>query len=499
MRRTRPSFCQERRALLPALLGAVLFALAPGCVECATAEELASDGKYVDAIRLLDQTWRQNGRLSPQELSLYVDVYYRYGEQLLEKGDANNAKACFLKVAGLDRRHADAHYRLGIIEKQARNFQSALSHLRAVIALGSLHSPEANTAIIEIGKESLEAAEKAMNEGQVAAARAYLDFVATNYVGEERNKALELATYRLNPLSHASAEYNRAAGLLSARDKTEAVKILRGIAGSYPETFFARKANQVLEELGEKVIVVRTATGLQLPPAWRRKETRHFEVYYEKEIFFNRIAPAAERVLPQIFALFGYPQPSWDKKCKIYLFSNLSDWKEFLATNKGKVLEWYEAFTIENAMEIYLYETKDTSNMVGNILPHELTHVVLHTVVGDLSHTPLWFQEGLAQLHDERRREDSPRMIRTIQRTNAYIPLNDLVSLRGYPADAEKVSSFYLESLVLMDLLLDRFGGPKIREMAEAFRQPVAFDLVLQKVLGITLADLEKLWKRQVE
>ena len=188
-----------------------------------------------------------------------------------------------------------------------------------------------------------------------------------------------------------------------------------------------------------------------------------------------------------------------DKKCKIYLFSNLSDWKEFLATNRGKVLEWYEAFTIENAMEIYLYETKDTSNMVGNILPHELTHVVLHTVVGDLSHTPLWFQEGLAQLHDERRREDSSRMVRTMQRTNVYIPLNALVSLKGYPADAEKVSSFYLESLVLMDLLLDRFGGPKIREMAEAFRQPVAFELVLQKVLGIALADLEKLWKRQVE
>ena len=499
MRRTRPSFCQEKSALLPALFATVLLSLATGCVECATAEELASEGKYVDSIRLLDQTWRQNGRLSPQELSLYVDVYYRYGEQLLEKGDGSNAKACFLKVAGLDRRHADAHYRLGIIEKQARNFQSALSHLRAVIALGSLHSPEANTAIIEIGKESLEAAEKAMNEGQVATARAYLDFVATNYVGEERNKALELATYRLNPLSHAAAEYGRAAGLLSARDKTEAVKILRGIAGSYPETFFARRANKVLEELGEKVIVVRTATGLQLPPAWRRKETRHFEVYYEKEIFFNRIAPAAERVLPQIFALFGYPQPSWDKKCKIYLFSNLSDWKEFLATNKGKVLEWYEAFTIENAMEVYLYETKDTSNMVGNILPHELTHVVLHTVVGDLSHTPLCFQEGLAQLHDERRREDSSRMVRTIQRTNAYIPLNDLVSLRGYPADAEKVSSFYLESLVLMDLLLDRFGGPKIREMAEAFRQPVAFELVLQKVLGIALTDLEKLWKRQVE
>ena len=484
---------------LPAFLAAVFFPLSPLCGEPAPPEELARQGRYVDAIRLLDQTWRQNGRLSPQELALYVGVYYSYGEQLLLKGDVNNAKACFLKVAGLNRKHADAQYRLGIIEKQANNFRSALSYLREAIALRSSHSPEANTAILEIGSESLAAAEKAMDEGQVAMARAYLDFVATDYTGEERGKALDLATYKLNSLARAAAEYNQAAELLSARDKAGAVRALRGIAGSYPDTFFARKANQTLEELGEKIIVVRTATGLELPPAWRRKETPHFEVYYEKEIFFNRIAPAAERVLPQIFALFGYPQPTWKTKCKIYLFSSLSDWRRFLATNKGKVLEWSEAFAIEGAMEIYLYETKDTSNMVGNILPHELTHIVHHTVVGNMSHTPLWFQEGLAQLHDESRRKQSRRTVRTLRHTNAYIPLNELVSLGGYPADAAKVSTFYLESLVLVDLLLEQFGGLKIRAMAQAFKQPVPFESVLQRAIGITFADLEKLWKREVE
>lgn len=495
----RPRLHQKIRAILPAFLSAVVFGLAPACAESGSAEDLAREGRYVEAIRLLDQTWRQNGSLSPQELSLYVSVYYQYGEQLLAKGDANNARACFLKVVGLNRKQADAHYRLGMIEKQAGNFRGALSYLRTAIALGSSHAPEANTAITEIAKQSLEGAQQAMDEGQVATARAYLDFVATNYVGEERNKALDLATYRLNPLSRAAAEYNRAAGLLSARDKTQAVKLLRGVAAAYPETFFARRANQVLEELGEKIIVVRTATGLQLPPAWRRKETPYFEVYYEKEIFFNRIAPAAEKILPQIFALFGYAQPTWNRKCKIYLFSNLSDWKEFLATNKGKVLEWYEAFTIEDAMEIYLYETRDTSNMVENILPHELTHVVHHTVVGDMSHTPLWFQEGLAQLHDEDQRKQSRRTIRTLRRTNTYIPLNELISLAGYPADAGKVSTFYLESLVLVDLLMEQFGGLKIRAMAEAFKQPNPFESVLQRAFGITFADLEKVWKREVE
>lgn len=499
MTTTRPSLHQKHRTFFPAFLAAVFFALSPLCGEPAPPEELAGQGEYVDAIRLLDQTWRQNGRLSPQELTLYVDVYYRYGEQLLQRGDINNAKACFLKVVALNRGHADAHYRLGIIEKHANNFQAALSYLREGIALGSSHSPDANTAILDIARESLAAAEKAMDEGQVALARAYLDFVATNYAGEERGKALELATYRLTPLSRAAAEYNRAAGLLSARDKTEAVRVLRGIAGSYPDTFFARKANQVLDGLGEKIIVVRTATGLELPPAWRRKETPHFEVYYEKEIFFNRIAPAAERVLPQIFALFGYPQPTWETKCKIYLFSSLSDWRRFLATNKGKVLEWSEAFAIEGAMEIYLYETKDTSNMVGNILPHELTHVVHHTVVGNMSHTPLWFQEGLAQLHDESRRKQSRRAVRTLRRTSAYIPLTELVTLGGYPADAGKVSSFYLESLALADLLLEQFGGVKIRAMAEAFKQPISFEAALQRALGITFTDLEKLWKKEVE
>jgi tetratricopeptide (TPR) repeat protein len=461
--------------------------------------ELARERKYIEVIQSLDQTWRSKGQLSPQELKLYVDTYYLYGEGLLKKGDAQNARACFLRVISLDRRHANSYYQLGMIEKEAKNYQKALPYLRTSISLRSLHSPEANKAVLEIAKECLASAEKAMDEGEVATARAYLDFVIANFVGEDRNKALDLATYRLTLLTRAASEFNRAARLLSAGSRDDGVKMLRGIAGSYPDTFFARRANQVLEKLGEKIIVVRTATGLQLPPAWKRKETPHFEVYYEKEIFFNRIAPAAEKVLPRIFALFGYPKPTWDRKCKIYLFSNLSDWKKFLATNKGKVLEWYEAFAIEHAMEIYLYETRDTSEMVESILPHELTHVVLHSVVGDVSHTPLWFQEGLAQLHDEPRKKNAQRMIPTLRRTSAYIPLEELVSLRGYPAETEKVSTFYMESLALVNLFFEKFGGVKIREMALAFRQPVSFEFVLQKVFGMTFTDLEKLWKKNVE
>jgi len=432
-------------------------------------------------------------------LKLYVDVYYLYGEEFLKKGDVKNAGACFLRVIGLDRRHANSHYQLGIIEKQAKNYQKALPYLRTAISLGSAHSPEANKAIIQIAKESLSAAEKAMSEGQVATARAYLNFVSSNFTGEDRNKALELATYKLNPLSRAAAEYARARRLLSARDKAVAVKVLRGIAGTYPDTFYARKANRVLEELGEEIIVVRTSTGLRLPPEWKRKETAHFEVYYEKEMFFNRIAPRAERILPQIFATFGYAKPNWKQKCKIYLFSNQSDWQKFLETNRGKVLEWFEAFAIEKAMEIYLYESKDTSKMVEHILPHELTHVVHHSVVGDLRHTPTWFQEGLAVLHEEGKRKQIRRVLRNLRRTSSYIPLAELVSSRGYPADSGKVYMFYLESAALLDVLLQKFGPLKIREMALAYKRRTTPDAVLRNVFGMTMADLEKLWKKYVE
>jgi len=463
------------------------------------ADQLLGEGKYVEAIQFLDQKWRAAGALPPQELRLYLDAYYLYGKQLLEKGDLNNARACFLRVTSLEPRHADSHFQLGIVEKRARNYQKALAHLRSAISLGSQHSPEANLAIIEVGKECLSAAGQAIAEGRAQEARQCLNFVTSNFVGEERNKALELATYNLVPLEQAAAEYTRATRLLSTRAKPEAVGILRGIPRKYPGTFFANRANQLLEELGERIILVRTSTGLELPPAWRRKETAHFDVYYEKEIFFNRIVPHAEKVLPQIFASLGYDRPAWKKKCKIYLFSSSSDWQKFLEANRGRVLEWFNAFSIPRAMEVYLYESGDTSEMLRHTLPHELTHVVHYSVVGDFTHTPMWLQEGLAVCHEEGKTDEVRSTIRTLRRMQNYMPLKELISMPGYPAQPEKVAMFSLESAALVDMLLRNFGPKKVREVAVAYTRPVTYEQVLRNVLGITMDDLEKLWKRYVE
>lgn len=493
----------RRRLLATAILLSLLIvatAIAPPCLaQDLTPERLATQGKYVEAIRSLDQRWRAAGRLSPGELRLYVDAYYQHGKQLAEKGDSDNARACFLRVISLDPRHADSHFQLGIIEKRAKNYRKALQHLRTAISLRSQHSPEANTAIIEVAKESLTAAAKAIAEGRVQTARSYLTFVKSNFAGQEKNKALELTTYGLIPLERAAAEYGKATRLLTARGKPQAVRILRGIPKSYPGTFFAQRANRLLQQLGEKIIAVRTSTGLELPPSWRRRQTAHFDVYYEKEIFFNRVVPRAEKVLPQIFASFGYAKPNWKKKCKIYLFSNLTDWRKFLEANKESLREWYNAFGIPQAMEVYLYQEKNTSYMVEHTVPHELTHIVHFSIVGDFRHTPMWFIEGLAILHEEGERKQLRRTLRSLRRTGNYIPLKELLSLRGYPAQTEKVGMFYLESAALTDLLLRNFGPKKVREMALAYRQPVPLAAVLRNVLGITIADLEKLWKRYVE
>ncbi len=471
----------------------------PCLAEAPTPAELVREGKYVKAVQVLDQAWRVLGKLSPEQFRVYVDAYYGYGKELLEKGDLQNARACFLRVIGLDARQADSYFQLGIVEKRAKNYANSLSHLRSAISLKSQHSLEANVAIVELAEECLTAAEKAIAEGQAESARSYLTFVTSNFTGQPRGKALELTTYRVIPLERAAAEYAKATWFLTGRGKAEAVKILREIPKEYPGTFYARKANELLEQLGEKVIVAWTATGLRLLPAWRRRETAHFDVYYEKEIFFNRVIPRTEEVLPQIFASFGYPKPNWKRKCKVFLFSNLSDWEKFLKSNKETLQGWFEAFSIPESMEVYLYESKDTSYMVEHTIPHELTHIVHASIVGDLRHTPMWFIEGLALLHEEGKRNEARRTLRTLRRGGTYIPLTELLSLQGYPPESEKVAMFYVESTGLMDVLLREFGPKKVREMALAYREPVALEVLLRNVLGITMDDLEKLWKRYVE
>ncbi len=481
-------------ALSP-LLGSLASSLLSHAL-AATPAQLAAEGKYVKAIQSLDRKWRIAGRLSQAELQLYQDVYYEYGRQLLEKQDAVNAKACFLRIVSVNPRHANSHFQLGMIEKASKTYKNAVHYLRTAISLRSKHSPEANLAIIEIGKDSLAAAEKALEEGRAKDARSYLNFVSSNFTGEEKNKALELATYKLIPLERSAAAYAQATRLVNTRARSDAVKILSNIPKAYPGTFYADKANELLERLGEMITVVRTSTGLQLPPAWRRTETAHFEVYYEKEIFFNRIIPHAERVLPQIFASLGYRSPNWRRKCKVYLFSSQDDWTKFLATNQGAVMEWSNAFAIPQAMEVYLYESRDTSDMVDHIVPHELTHIVHHSIVGTLDNTPRWFAEGLAQANEKDERKNVKRKLRPLRRTNYFIPLRDLVSTESYPAS---VSMYYLESLALMDLLLDNFGPVKVRDMALAYKKKTTFEAVLRDVLRMSMQDFQKLWKRYVE
>jgi len=477
----------------------IVFAIAAGDFsrshgEGPTPDDLAREGKYIEVIQSLDQTWRAKGRLSSQELKLYVDVYYLYGEELLKKGDVKNARACFVRVVSLDRRHANSHYQLGIIEKRARNYQQALPYLRTAISLGSRHSPEANKAILEIARESLAAAEKAIAEGVVQTARNYLTFVISNYAGEEKNKAQELITYKLTPLERAAAEYARATQLLGRGREQQAVKIFRSIVQTYPDTFYGPKADQRLQQLGVEIIVDQTATGLVLPPL-KRRETAHFEVFYEKEIYFNRIVPRAEKVLPQIFASFGYAKPNWKRKCKMYIFNSLSDWRKFLEANN--LNEWFNAFAAD--MEIYLYVKRDTSYMVEHTLPHELTHVVHRSIVGSFACTPLWFVDGLAVNHEEGKRKEARRKLRLLRRTPIFIPLNELLSMPTYPADQDKRYMFYLESAALVDILLQKFGPTKVREIALAYKRRTTPDAVLRNVFGMTMADLEKLWKKYVE
>ncbi len=254
---------------------------------------------------------------------------------------------------------------------------------------------------------------------------------------------------------------------------------------------------KLLEERSEEIVVAQTPRALQLPPTWRRKETPRFEVYYEKEIYFSRFIPSAEKVLPEIFATFGYSRPNWERKCKIYLFSSLSDWRDFLKTNKGSTPEWSNAFA--RPMEVYLYVERDTSHMVDHTLPHELTHIVHRSIVGTFAHTPLWFVEGLAVNHEQGKRDEARRKLRLLRRTPVYIPLEELHSIRSYPADNDKRYLFYLESAALLDILLQNFGPAKVREIALAYRRPLPLEAVLSGVLNLTMRDLEKLWKRYVE
>jgi hypothetical protein len=132
-------------------------------------------------------------------------------------------------------------------------------------------------------------------------------------------------------------------------------------------------------------------------------------------------------------------------------------------------------------------------------LTHELAHLLLHEHI-DSERLPRWLDEGVCQWFTGGAAEimiDRHRpMLGKALGSGERIDLADLV--HRFPSDPRQLMLAYEQSRDIVTLISNRYGAESILGILERLRAGNPVEDAIHSELGITQAELEHLWQRQL-
>jgi len=239
------------------------------------------------------------------------------------------------------------------------------------------------------------------------------------------------------------------------------------------------------------------------PPGWFKAEGDHFVVLYplsEDEDTAQGILNHAEDYYNDIADDIGYSRYhnfwTWNNRVKIILFEDHGSYVR--QTGQPPWSQGFASIYSELFRSRIIVSYKDQPNFIEVILPHEITHLILHDFIGFDRPIPRFFDEGVAQLEQK---DDSLShmdvMARLITGGN-IIPLQDLLTydLQAHKNDAKSVSIFYVESLYIVDFLIKTYGKDAFKEMCRHLRDGDTFEQALKSSYYPTLDSMQTLQEK---
>jgi hypothetical protein len=126
-------------------------------------------------------------------------------------------------------------------------------------------------------------------------------------------------------------------------------------------------------------------------------------------------------------------------------------------------------------------------------IPHELAHLVVYQAAGGKGNqVPVWLHEGLAVRNEPR---PDPTLAIALEEAMANGTLAPLESLcAAFPADEAGAIPAYAQSASVVRYLQNRFGNQRLKELLAAYGDGADCDGGVQRVLGLSLDELEAAW-----
>jgi hypothetical protein len=252
-----------------------------------------------------------------------------------------------------------------------------------------------------------------------------------------------------------------------------------------PEVEFSRLSQRDPTALGERALAIR-------PAQWKHGETANFIYHFVNSYVVTPISVEAEFHYRVVAKELQREQPAGDTKSHIYVFERPGDWQEFQTV--GRLEKWTGGIHSQGS----LFILRDPANKFsGNLLGHEIAHLVLHRFYAD--GIPRWLDEGFAQYvskgahasYQRARGYNAKPRSQAISRSE-MIPLAALVATTQAPS--ENPETFYNESERLVRFLAST-DKPSFLTLLDALARHQPFESALLRIYSgkfATASDFEE-------
>ncbi len=219
----------------------------------------------------------------------------------------------------------------------------------------------------------------------------------------------------------------------------------RGDAGEWNEIEPADMDTRALNERGRQAL---TLAGMN----WKHAQTGHFVIHYEQAIFARKVARMAEFFYSYIAEDLKGVTDRVDGRSHIFVFRSAKRWDD-MRRQLGDMPEW--TFSLVQGTTMLLQQADDTSRS-GDILAHEMTHLVVNRFF--TGRLPIWLNEGLAEYYEEFAYSAMKGIKKSrkaqFRRLAAAYPLKEILMATDYPADTRQAVRFYETAKYLVGFLL---------------------------------------------
>jgi len=242
------------------------------------------------------------------------------------------------------------------------------------------------------------------------------------------------------------------------------------------------------------------------PAGWLKFDGDHFEVLCassDDADLAHEILDHAEEYYNDIADDIGYSRYhnfwTWDNRVKIILFSDEASYVQ--KTGQPPWSQGFASLYSELFRSRIIVSYKGQQNFTEVILPHEITHLILHDFIGFDRSVPRFFDEGVAQLEQKDDSLDHMDIMARMITGGKIIPLQELLTydLVAHKDDAESVSIFYVESLYIVDFLVKTYGKDSFKELCRDLRDGETFEQALKSSYYPTIDSMQTLQEKWLE